>query len=455
MQSLKGTIECGHARSSCWPRGMLLGAAGCLAASLGSAASAQAAPQAERADVCAEVCGAYEVAPGWLLAMSSEGKDLVYQDFESGRVGLLHESREGVFTAGPTLMSATPVASTFRVVLNAENRPTALVVEEAGRPARTASRLSFRQADIEIRNGEVVLAAVLISPDSERPHPGLVIIPGGGPQKRDLVQSWWRAYHGFSVLTYDKRGTGSSTGEYKQAAILDLADDAAAAVNALSASPNVDKGRIGIIGHSEAGFVAPIVTSRSSQIAFAIVLSPSTAPMPQQILHEVETSMRCEGSSGEEIAKAKALRNSLNESVLENGSWPQLRRDIEAAEQEKWFRSARVSPEWKEHSAVMLERDRRYLDFDPTKFWRRVKTPVLAVFGEVDTQVSTGEESQRILRNALEEAQNRDYAIRFFPKANHIFLEVSSGCPDEFPQLSRFVPGYFDTLVTWAFRQIR
>jgi hypothetical protein len=169
----------------------------------------------------------------------------------------------------------------------------------------------------------------------------------------------------------------------------------------------------------------------------------------------MRSEQRCdEGFSADEIAQARTLRASMNRTVVKNGPWQELENDILAAEKEKWFRGARVGGQWKKPSAGMIENNRRYLDFDPAKFWIHVTAPVLALYGEVDTQIDTAE-SQKRLQNLLREARHRDHTVRTFAKANHTFLEAESGCSDEYPKLSRIVPGYFHTLITWALKRSR
>jgi len=389
-----------------------------------------------------------------MIAVGSEDSDLVYQDFQSGQLGVLHRSGETVFTAGFTLLSTTPVRSTFRFIEDSTKRVTDLAIEQKEQPTRPAIKLKFPQREFKARNEAGTLAGTIISATSRERHPGIVIIPGGGPKKRDTLQSWWWVYNGFTVLTYDKRGTGMSTGDYKQARITDLAADALAAVTLLKGEPSVDKDQVGIVGISEAGLTAPVVAANSSAVEFVVVSSAPGYSMPQQVVHEVAATSQCEGFSDEDVTRAKALRISLNEAVLKNGPWIQLARDIQSAETEKWFRGARVAPGWKSPFAAMIETNRRYLDFDPAKYWRQVKVPVLVVYGELDTQVDV-KESQRIISRAHTKAQNRDHTVVVFPKANHILLEADRGCPDEYPRLSRIVPGYFNTLITWVLRRVR
>jgi pimeloyl-ACP methyl ester carboxylesterase len=176
--------------------------------------------------------------------------------------------------------------------------------------------------------------------------------------------------------------------------------------------------------------------------------------MPDQVVHEVASGLNCAGFPAEAIAKAKALRVALNDAVLQNQNWKSLQREIEVAERERWFRGARVSREWKTPSQAMIALTRRYLDFNPVDYWKLVKTPVLAMYGEADTQVQA-DESRTILQQALPDVKNHHRTVYIYPKAKHIFLEAETGCDEEMPTLSRIVPGYYQTLMNWAVRQIR
>jgi pimeloyl-ACP methyl ester carboxylesterase len=278
-------------------------------------ASAQTAPPAARevsptAQWCTRVCGLYEVTPGWTIGISQEDSDLVYQDFQSGRLGILQKKGDAsaTFSGGPTLMASSPEVVTFRFLKDAGERIHQLQLQESGRPLRTASRIDFERVDVIFHNGATKLAGTVVSVHPSRKRPGIVLIPGGGAQKRDNVQSLWWAYNGFRVLTYDKRGVGQSTGTYREASIPDLAADAASAVSALRSDPLTDKTHVGVAGHSEGGFVAPVLASRVPDLAFVIVLAAPLASMPDQVVHEVASSLKCAGVPAEGIAKAKALR---------------------------------------------------------------------------------------------------------------------------------------------------
>ncbi len=163
--------------------------------------------------------------------------------------------------------------------------------------------------------------------------------------------------------------------------------------------------------------------------------------------------MACDGFPFEAISKAKALRTALNNSVMQNNGWESLHRQITSAEGEKWFRAARVRSEWKAPSRRMIEHARRYLEFDPAEYWNLVRAPVLAMYGERDAQVPLFE-AQTMFQRVFPPANGRSRTIHVYSKANHNLLEAETGCDAEVPTLSRIVPGYYQTLITWAIQQV-
>jgi pimeloyl-ACP methyl ester carboxylesterase len=159
--------------------------------------------------------------------------------------------------------------------------------------------------DATFHKGTAKLAGSVVSRQPSKKRPGIVLIPGGRAQKRDNLQSLWWAYNGFRALTYDKRGVGYSSGVYREASILDLAVDAVFAVSAVRSDPLTDKTQVGVVGHSEGGFVAPVLASRVPDLAFVIVLAAPLATMPDQVVHEVASGLNCAGFPAEAIAKRR------------------------------------------------------------------------------------------------------------------------------------------------------
>jgi dipeptidyl aminopeptidase/acylaminoacyl peptidase len=149
---------------------------------------------------------------------------------------------------------------------------------------------------ITFQNGDVMLAGTLDLPAGEGPFPAMVTIHGSGRTTRhdiyNLSFSHFFVQHGYAVLRYDKRGTGESTGNYQgvgtedgEATLNDLADDALAGVEFLKNHDLIDPDMIGLVGHSQAGWIIPLATSKSPDIAFVIVSSGPTISLGQEIYY--------------------------------------------------------------------------------------------------------------------------------------------------------------------------
>ena len=114
---------------------------------------------------------------------------------------------------------------------------------------------------IGVLSGDVRLSGAVWAPNHGSGPSGVVLVGGSGPADRsnggyfDALRDRF-VDAGMTVLAYDKRGVGASSGMWASAGVAELAGDVVAAVAALRARPGVDAGRIGIFGHSEGGWVA-------------------------------------------------------------------------------------------------------------------------------------------------------------------------------------------------------
>ena len=66
---------------------------------------------------------------------------------------------------------------------------------------------------------------------------------------------------GFIVLRVDDRGVGKSTGDFGNATSADFANDASSSIDYLLTRPEANKKKMGLIGHSEGGMIAPMVAT--------------------------------------------------------------------------------------------------------------------------------------------------------------------------------------------------
>ncbi len=148
------------------------------------------------------------------------------------------------------------------------------------RPQEPAKPYPYPTEEVRFENkgAGVMLAGTLTLPSGKGPFPAVVLITGSGPQNRDeellghkpfLVIADALTRRGIAVLRYDDRGTAQSTGDFGKATTADLATDGEAAVVWLKTRKEINARRIGLIGHSEGGIIAPMVASRDKNIRLA------------------------------------------------------------------------------------------------------------------------------------------------------------------------------------------
>jgi uncharacterized protein len=145
-----------------------------------------------------------------------------------------------------------------------------------------------RDHEVMITAGEITLSATLTVPDLadsapeasvERRFPAALLLPSLLPRDRDgrldrrRHPGWFLpsrrsesgllahlagalASHGVASLRYDKRGCGRSDGEWSEAGLFTLVDDARDAIAFLRGRPEVDPTRIGLVGHGEGAWLA-------------------------------------------------------------------------------------------------------------------------------------------------------------------------------------------------------
>jgi uncharacterized protein len=258
--------------------------------------------------------------------------------------------------------------------------------------------------------------------------PAVVMITGSGSQNRDEELPGMKGYRffrqiadtlsrrGIAVLRLDDRGVGGSEAGKDPATSADFADDVRSALEYLRERPDIHGDRLGLVGHSEGGLIAPLVARDDPRVrAIALLAGPSRA-----IRRILEFQRRV---------------------FVENDTTiPVAKRDSAIAAMARAADSAAATPGWLGY----------VYDYDPLATARRVRTPVLILHGATDLQVTADQALE--LSSAFHEGGNRDVTIHVFSKTNHLFLEDASGVYSGYATLpSKTVkPEILGTLADWV-----
>jgi uncharacterized protein len=331
---------------------------------------------------------------------------------------------------------------------------------ELKRPQNPVKPYPYHDEDVSYENKaqNVTLAATLTIPQGKGPFPGVVLITGSGPQDRDesllghkpfLVLSNYLTRHGIAVLRADDRGVGKSTGVFAKGTTADFATDAEAGVAYLKTRPEIDPHKIGLVGHSEGGLIAPMVAARNKDVAFIVMMAGTGVPGDQILPAQGEAIEVANGKSPEEAAK-----NASNEKEML--TLVETEKDDAALQKELKEKMAGEVPEAQiglQISQITSVWFRYFLTYDPATALRKVTCPVLAINGSLDKQVLPSQNLPAI-RKALAESGNQHVEVDELPGLNHLFQTAKTGSPAEYAQIDETMsPVALDKMATWILKQ--
>ncbi len=331
---------------------------------------------------------------------------------------------------------------------------------ELKRPQNPVKPYPYHEEDVSYDNKlqNVTLAATLTVPQGKGPFPAAVLITGSGPQDRDetllghkpfLVLSDYLTRHGIAVLRADDRGTAKSTGDFKTATTADFATDTEAGIAYLKTRAEVDPHKIGLIGHSEGGVIAPMIAARNKDVAFIVMMAGTGVPGDQVIVAQSEAIAVASGKDPAEAAKDAAKERELlklvetekDETVLEKELKEKMAGDVPEAQ---------IGLEIKQLTSPWF---RYFLTYDPAMALRKVTCPVLAINGSLDKQVLPSQNLPPI-RKALAESGNPHVEVDELPGLNHLFQTAKTGSPTEYAQIEETIsPVALEKISTWILKQ--
>lgn len=281
--------------------------------------------------------------------------------------------------------------------------------------------------EVTFASGALALAGRWLTPRGDGPFPALVVIHGSGESSRG--NPWTESLaavaleEGIGVLLPDKRGSDRSEGDWRQAGFVELAEDALAGVRYLASRTDVMEGRIGLMGLSQGGMIAPVAAARSDSVAFVTNVVGSGLPLMESVRYEMIHTFREEGLSGERLAAAEELLEAAAAHVRGELDWAGYERAVER-------RRPILGPELIE-AYFLTSPDhwrwayfRRLAEFDALDWWKKVRQPTLVLLGGADSNTPT-EASARRFRAAFSETGHSRARVVVFPELGHSLWDMS------------------------------
>ena len=324
------------------------------------------------------------------------------------------------------------------------------------RPQEPAPPFPYASEEVAFEGGAGArVVGTLTVPDGPGPHPGVVLIQGSGANDRDyslgghrpfLVLADHLARHGVATLRYDERGAGASDADPLAATLDDEGQDAAAALLHLQAHPAVDADRVGIVGHSMGGVLAPYVHDRLTRAAFLVLLAPPGADLAEVLLGQGDRMATAAGVPEAQVRADRAAWTAVFDAARAETDSLTAAAQMAAALGGLGFDGGELEARVRAHAAPVF---RDLLRYDPAPALARVDVPVLLVYGTNDVGVRPAENAGPVLA-ALAASPSGDVTVRLLRGLNHWFQPSETGWDDEIAQIETTLdPGLLDELTAW------
>ena len=304
------------------------------------------------------------------------------------------------------------------------------------RPPSYAVAAKFTEQEVQVGTGPLAVGGTVGLPRGRGPHPGVVLLAGGGPFDRDATSgankplkdlAWGLASRGVAVLRFDKV---TYTHPHRTPPDLTMTDEyvphATAAVHLLQKQENVDAGKVFVLGHSMGGKVAPRVAAAEPTVAGLIVLAGDAQPMQQSAVRVVRHLAALEPGPAAEAAVEAVTRQAARVDRAD------LTRTTPATELPFGL-----------SGAYWLD----LRDYDPVATAAALDRPMLILQGGRDYQVTVEDDLARWKAGL---AHRPDVTIQVYEADNHLFFPGEGpSTPAEYDPPQHVDPAVVAAVAEW------
>ena len=477
-----------------WPLGLLLLATACVESMEPEGLPVDPVPLAAPAEGCAS--------GRWRGVMELPGTEMAFVvDFAQGdgpgttidipAQGVAGLALADVSCAGGklifTIAEAKPDGAVFAATIGEDGKRAVGTFTQAGqtfpirmellaegadvgplRPQLPVGPFLYMEREVAYTNGTdgTTLAGTLTIPAGPGPHPAAIMITGSGAQDRDqsimghkpfLVIADHLTRNGIAVLRVDDRGVGGSSGTTHTSTSAEFAGDVLAGLSFLAGQPEIDAGRIGLIGHSEGGMVAVMVAARSPDPAFVVMLAGPGLPGREILSLQLGLIQRAGGREEENVVAQLAAQATLLDLLAAGAEEESVRAALAALAE---LQIGELPPEQalsEEGLQAVLDAEyakvdnawfRFFVSYDPTYDLKGVVVPLLALNGSLDLQVPAPQNLAAIER--IVGMGNEDVTVMELAGLNHLFQTAATGHPAEYAAIEEtFSPTALEIMAGW------
>lgn len=285
--------------------------------------------------------------------------------------------------------------------------------------------------------------------EDSKKYPLIVLVTGSGAQDRDetimehkpfAVLADFLTKNGYAVMRVDDRGVGKSNGVFQASTSADFALDVEEHLNYAKKLPQIDSTKMGLLGHSEGGLIAPMVASRNKFIAFVILMAGPGVDITELMAAQNEAVLKSVGVSSEAtqayIPLYKQLMTTINvatsKSEATNRATELVKNWVATTDKDIVKKTTNISSDADISTFVNPFVEslsskwwKYFVSYRPAASLEQLTCPVLAINGSKDIQVTADANLQGI-QAALKKAKNKRFDIHKFDGLNHLFQKCKT-----------------------------
>jgi len=348
-------------------------------------------------------------------------------------------------------------------------------VEVPKRPQEPKPPYLYNEEEVSYPNkkASLTLAGTFTYPKEGDSFPAVILISGSGPQNRNeellghkpfLVLADYLTKNGIAVLRFDDRGIGGTTGDFLSATTKDFASDVMAGIQYLKLRKEVNKDKIGLIGHSEGGLIAPLAAVESPDVNFIVLMAGPGMTGKEILKLQTALILRANDYGEEKIERDVNVMSKMYEILVNekdtSAAKEKLKEEfdknyMELSEEEKKEIGDLDAFFNQQVKALLSPWFRFFLEYDPYPTLTKVRVPVLAINGEKDLQVPP-RENLALIEKALKESGNKNYKVVELPGLNHLFQQAKTGSPMEYSKIEDTMsPVVLEMITGWIKETIK
>ncbi|MBO9151400.1 alpha/beta fold hydrolase [Chitinophaga sp. GCM10012297] len=331
--------------------------------------------------------------------------------------------------------------------------------------AQQAEIPAFKTREVVFHNiaDSVMLSGTLTYQQTFEPAPAILLIGGSGATDRDgtvfghkflKTVAEYLSGKGFTVLRYDERGVGRSTGKAQGADIADLTRDAKAALAFLRQDKQVNPKKLGILGHSEGGAIGLRLAAEDPSVKFFISMAGPGVDGVQMILAQTEAIYRNMGMKDSMVRIKVAEQRAMATAIAGEPDTTKLKARIIANAKAQYAANPMLKTAYTEEkftsmlaSVYMMPEYLSIIRFDPKKYFPAVKCPVLVLNGAKDIQILSGVNLGG-WRKGVPKA-----TVKEMPGLNHLFQECNTCSVQEYASIKQTIsPAVLEEINSWLWQ---